>query len=58
MGDEPQHLKGKHIALIFEKPSTRTRCAFEVAVHDQGGHVSTLDSAGSQLGRKRPANPS
>ncbi len=51
-GDEPQHLKGKHIALIFEKPSTRTRCAFEVAVHDQGGHVSTLDAAGSQLGHK------
>ncbi len=51
-GDEPQHLKGKHIALIFEKPSTRTRCAFEVAVHDQGGHISTLDAAGSQLGHK------
>eukprot|EP01036_Dinobryon_divergens_P013788 gene13788-18596_t len=51
-GGEPQQLKGKNIALIFEKASTRTRCAFEVAVHDQGGHVTYLDSAGSQLGHK------
>lgn len=51
-GNEHQRLKGKNIALIFEKPSTRTRCAFEVAVHDQGGHVTYLDSAGSQLGHK------
>jgi ornithine carbamoyltransferase len=51
-GNEHQRLKGKNVALIFEKSSTRTRCAFEVAVHDQGGHVSYLDSAGSQLGHK------
>lgn len=51
-GNEHQRLKGKNIALVFEKTSTRTRCAFEVAVHDQGGHVTYLDSAGSQLGRK------
>jgi len=51
-GNEHQRLKGKNIALVFEKPSTRTRCAFEVAVHDQGGHVTYLDSAGSQLGHK------
>jgi ornithine carbamoyltransferase len=51
-GTEHPRLKGKNIALIFEKSSTRTRCAFEVAVHDQGGHVTYLDSAGSQLGHK------
>ena len=51
-GTEHPRLKGKNIALIFEKASTRTRCAFEVAVHDQGGHVTYLDSAGSQLGHK------
>jgi len=51
-GNEHQRLKGKNVALIFEKASTRTRCAFEVAVHDQGGHVTYLDSAGSQLGHK------
>ena len=51
-GNEHQRLKGKNIALVFEKPSTRTRCAFEVAVHDQGGHVTYLDSSGSQLGHK------
>ncbi len=51
-GNEHQRLKGKNIALIFEKASTRTRCAFEVAVHDQGGHVTYLDSQGSQLGHK------
>jgi ornithine carbamoyltransferase len=51
-GNEHQRLKGKNVALIFEKSSTRTRCAFEVAVHDQGGHVTYLDSAGSQLGHK------
>jgi ornithine carbamoyltransferase len=49
---EQQHLKGKNIALIFEKPSTRTRCAFEVACFDQGASVSYLDPAGSQLGHK------
>jgi ornithine carbamoyltransferase len=51
-GNEHPRLKGKNIALVFEKSSTRTRCAFEVAVHDQGGHVTYLDSAGSQLGKK------
>jgi ornithine carbamoyltransferase len=51
-GNEHPRLKGKNIALIFEKASTRTRCAFEVAVHDQGGHVTFIDSASSQLGHK------
>jgi ornithine carbamoyltransferase len=49
---EQQHLKGKNIALIFEKSSTRTRCAFEVACFDQGANVSYLDPAGSQIGHK------
>ena len=51
-GTESPRLKGKNIALIFEKASTRTRCAFEVAVHDQGGHVTFLDSGSSQMGHK------
>ena len=51
-GTETPHLKGKEIALIFEKTSTRTRAAFEVATHDQGGHVTYLDPTGSQLGHK------
>jgi ornithine carbamoyltransferase len=51
-GIEQQRLKGKSIALVFEKTSTRTRCAFEVAAYDQGAHVTCLDSAGSQLGKK------
>ena len=51
-GNEHARLKGKNIALIFEKASTRTRCAFEVAVHDQGGHVTYIDSVGSQMGHK------
>ena len=51
-GNEHPRLKGKNIALIFEKASTRTRCAFEVAVHDQGGHVTYIDSVGSQMGHK------
>jgi ornithine carbamoyltransferase len=51
-GTETQHLQGKEIALIFEKTSTRTRAAFEVAAHDQGGHVTYLDPTGSQLGHK------
>ena len=51
-GNEHPRLKGKNIALIFEKASTRTRCAFEVALHDQGGHVTYIDSAGSQMGHK------
>ncbi len=51
-GTETQLLKGKNIALIFEKASTRTRCAFEVAVNDQGGHVTYLGPSGSQIGNK------
>jgi ornithine carbamoyltransferase len=51
-GTETARLQGKNIALIFEKASTRTRCAFEVAVHDQGGHVTYIDSVGSQMGHK------
>ena len=51
-GREVQHLVGKNIALIFEKTSTRTRCAFEVAAFDQGAHVTYLDSSGSQIGHK------
>lgn len=47
-GNEVPRLTGRNIALIFEKASTRTRCAFEVAVHDQGGHVTTIDAGGSQ----------
>jgi ornithine carbamoyltransferase len=50
-GTEVPRLQGKHIALIFEKASTRTRCAFEVAVHDQGGHVTCIEASSSQLGR-------
>ncbi|KQW35818.1 ornithine carbamoyltransferase [Pseudomonas sp. P9_35] len=51
-GTEQQHLKGKNIALIFEKTSTRTRCAFEVAAHDQGAHVTYIDPVSSQIGHK------
>ena len=51
-GAEQQRLKNKNIALIFEKSSTRTRCAFEVAVHDQGGNVSYLGPSGTQIGGK------
>jgi ornithine carbamoyltransferase len=51
-GTEQQKLKGKNIALIFEKSSTRTRCAFETAVHDQGGNVTYLGPSGSQIGTK------
>ncbi|GAA2180564.1 ornithine carbamoyltransferase [Brooklawnia cerclae] len=49
---EEQRLVGRNIALIFEKTSTRTRCAFEVAAHDQGAHTTYLDPSGSQLGHK------
>ena len=45
-------LKGKSIALIFEKTSTRTRCSFEVAAYDLGMHVTYLDPTGSQIGKK------
>ena len=51
-GSEVQRLKGKNIALIFEKASTRTRCAFEVASYDQGANVTYLDPAGSHMGKK------
>ncbi|MEN2394821.1 ornithine carbamoyltransferase [Pseudomonas halotolerans] len=51
-GTERPHLKGKNIALIFEKTSTRTRCAFEVAAHDQGAHVTYIDPVSSQIGHK------
>ncbi len=51
-GNEKQYLKGKNIALIFEKASTRTRCAFEVAAYDQGAHVTYLGPTGSQIGQK------
>ncbi len=51
-GTEQPRLKGKNIALIFEKTSTRTRCAFEVAAHDQGAHVTYLDPVSSQIGHK------
>ena len=45
-------LRGKNIALIFEKTSTRTRCSFEIAAHDLGMHVTYLDPSGSQIGKK------
>jgi ornithine carbamoyltransferase len=51
-GYEQPRLKGKNIALIFEKASTRTRCAFEVAAYDQGAHVTYLGPEGSQIGTK------
>ncbi len=51
-GTEKQYLRGKNIALIFEKASTRTRCAFEVAAYDQGAHVTYLGPSGSQIGQK------
>ena len=51
-GYEVPRLSGREIALIFEKTSTRTRAAFEVASHDQGAHVPYLDPSGSQLGHK------
>ncbi len=51
-GTETQLLRGKNIALIFEKTSTRTRCAFEVAAYDQGAHTTYLGPSGSQIGHK------
>jgi len=51
-GYERPRLAGKSIALIFEKTSTRTRCAFEVAAYDQGAHVTYLGPSGSQIGHK------
>lgn len=51
-GHEEQYLSGQTIALLFEKTSTRTRCAFEVAAYHQGAHVTVLDPASSQMGHK------
>lgn len=51
-GVEMQYLRGRNIALIFEKTSTRTRCAFEVAAADQGASTTYLDPSGSQIGHK------
>ncbi len=51
-GHERQRLTDKNLALIFAKSSTRTRCAFEVAAHEQGAHVTYLDPSGSQMGHK------
>ncbi|GGZ88142.1 ornithine carbamoyltransferase [Streptomyces echinoruber] len=51
-GTETPYLRGKNIALIFEKTSTRTRCAFEVAAADQGARTTYLDPSGSQIGHK------
>lgn len=51
-GTEVPRLVGKQLALIFEKTSTRTRISFEVAMRDQGGHVTVLDPAASQIGHK------
>jgi ornithine carbamoyltransferase len=51
-GTETQYLRGRNIALIFEKTSTRTRCAFEVAAADQGASTTYLDPSGSQIGHK------
>ncbi|AZQ73995.1 MULTISPECIES: ornithine carbamoyltransferase [Streptomyces] len=51
-GAEERRLQGRNIALVFEKTSTRTRCAFEVAAADQGAHTTYLDPVGSQIGHK------
>ncbi|MFC0178793.1 ornithine carbamoyltransferase [Thorsellia kenyensis] len=57
-GTESKSLEGKNIALIFEKDSTRTRCAFEVAAFDQGAHVTYLGPSGSQFGHKESVKDS
>ena len=51
-GIQGRTLRGKNVVLLFEKTSTRTRCAFETAVHDEGGQVTYLDPSGSQMGKK------
>jgi ornithine carbamoyltransferase len=51
-GTETPRLSGRNVALVFEKTSTRTRISFEVAMHDQGGHVTVLDPSTSQIGHK------
>ncbi|QMU78659.1 ornithine carbamoyltransferase [Streptacidiphilus sp. PB12-B1b] len=57
-GTEQPRLRGRNIALIFEKGSTRTRCAFEVAAADQGAHTTYLDPSGSHLGSKESVKDS
>src|SRR5579884_2085877 len=57
-GTEQPRLRGKNIALVFEKSSTRTRCAFEVAAADQGAHTVYLDPVGSHLGGKESVRDS
>jgi ornithine carbamoyltransferase len=56
-GREERKLVGKNVALIFEKDSTRTRCAFEVAAYDQGAHVTFIGPAGSPACRCTTASP-
>ncbi|SRX61933.1 ornithine carbamoyltransferase [Mycoplasma mycoides subsp. capri] len=51
-GNEIQTMQGKNVVLLFQKDSTRTRCAFEVAALDQGAHVTYLGPSGSQFGKK------
>ena len=51
-GIQGEMLRGKNIVLLFDKTSTRTRCSFEVACHDEGAHVTYLDSKSSQVGKK------
>ncbi|MCF0253813.1 MAG: ornithine carbamoyltransferase [Duodenibacillus sp.] len=58
MGNEVQRLKGRNIALIFEKTSTRTRSAFEVAAYDQGAHTTFFDPSASQFGHKESVKDS
>src|SRR6188768_1799016 len=55
LGPRRQRLAEANIAVIFEKASTRTRCAFEVAAHHQGAHVTYLDPSGSDMGHKESA---
>ncbi|MCT9090692.1 ornithine carbamoyltransferase [Streptomyces sp. ASQP_92] len=57
-GTEVQRLRGRNVALIFEKPSTRTRCSFEVAAADQGASTTYIDPAGSHIGKKESARDS
>ncbi len=57
-GYEVQRLKGKTIALIFEKDSTRTRSGFEVAAYDQGAHVTYMGPGGSHIGHKESVKDS
>src|SRR4051794_24468324 len=54
-GTERQRMRGRKVVLIVEKTSTRTRCAFEVAAYEQGGHVTYLDPQSSQIGHKESA---